>query len=133
MRAAAALAGPGATLAVLLVLAYGLSLWREVGTPDALFNAVAMLAFLQASALILNLLPLPGLDGFGAIRPFLPAAWAPRLRQAEGLATLALLVALFVIPGVSTALLGAAAGLAATLGVPRGAMAAGWSAFHFWR
>lgn len=132
-RAAASLAGPAATLVVLLVLAYALALWSRVGFPGPLFQAVAMLAFLQATALILNLLPVPGLDGFGAIRPFLPAAWTPQVRRAEGLAMLGLLLVLFVIPGASGLLIAAAAGLSAALGVPREAIAAGWGAFHFWR
>ena len=33
---------------------------------------LAFLGFLQVAALVLNLLPIPGLDGFGAIEPYLP-------------------------------------------------------------
>ena len=132
-RAAAALAGPGATLIVLLVLACGLNLWSRAAFPGPLFQALAMLAFLQATALILNLLPIPGLDGFGAIRPFLPAAWRPAIQKAEGLAMVGLLLLLFLVPGASGLLVGSAASLTAALGVPREAIAAGWDAFHFWR
>ncbi|WP_293681307.1 site-2 protease family protein [uncultured Phenylobacterium sp.] len=132
-RAAAALAGPMATLLVLIVLAYVLSLWSQAALPTPLFDALAMLAFLQATALILNLLPFPGLDGFNAMRPFLPRAWGPVLHRYEGLGLLLLLAALFLLPGASAALFGAAAGLSAALGVPREAMQAGWNAFHFWR
>lgn len=131
-RAAASLAGPAATLLVLLILAFVLTLWSHAALPDPLFVALAMLAFLQATALILNLLPLPGLDGFNAIRPFLPSAWAPVIARFEGLAMLALLAALFLIPGFSGLLFGVALALAAALGVPVDAMQAGWSAFHFW-
>ncbi|WP_296597464.1 site-2 protease family protein [Phenylobacterium sp.] len=130
-RAAASLAGPGATLVVLLVLTAVLNLGATM--PRTLFAALAMLAFLQATALILNLLPLPGLDGFNAIQPFLPRAWAPAIRKAEGLAILALLAALFLLPGFSELLFGLAAVLASTLGAPPDAMQAGWDAFHFWR
>ena len=132
-RSATALAGPAATLGVLLVLAYGLGLWSQVGFPGPLFQALAMLAFLQGTALILNLLPIPGLDGFGAIRPFLPAAWRPLIQKLEGLAMIGLLLALFFVPGASGLLVSAAASLTAALGVPREAIAAGWDAFHFWR
>jgi Zn-dependent protease len=132
-RAASALAGPGATLVVLLALAFGLALWRRAATPDMLFSALAMLAFLQAMALVLNLLPIPGLDGFNALRPFLPRSWTAALRRYEGLSMLVLLGLLFFVPGVSDALFAAASGLASALGVPRGAMAAGWADFHFWQ
>lgn len=129
-RAAASLAGPAATLAVLLLLAVVLGLWSA---PGMLFDAVAMLAFLQATALILNLLPLPGLDGFNAIRPFMPASWTPMLHRLEGLSILILLAAVFLIPGFSDLLFGVAVLVAAALGVPVEAMQAGWDAFHFWR
>jgi len=132
-RAAASLAGPAATLAVLLVLAFVLNLWSRAALPDPLFAALAMLAFLQATALILNLLPLPGLDGFNAIRPFLPQAWAPVIARFEGVAMLILLAAIFLVPGFSDLLFGVAVTLAALLGVPTDAMQAGWAAFHFWR
>lgn len=132
-RAAASLAGPAATLVVLLILTFVLSLWSRAGLPDMLFAALAMLAFLQATALVLNLLPLPGLDGFGAIRPFLPKAWAPAIRRFEGLSLLILLAAIFLIPGFSGLLFGAAAAIVAALGVPLEALRAGWDAFQFWR
>jgi Zn-dependent protease len=132
-RAAASLAGPGATLLVLLVLASVLGLWTPSTSTSPLFAALAMLAFLQATALILNLLPLPGLDGFNAIRPFLPRSWAPAIRKAEGVALLLLLAAVFLLPGFSDLLFGGAVVLAAALGVPVDAMQAGWDAFHFWR
>jgi Zn-dependent protease len=132
-RAAASLAGPGATLLVLLLLAFALNLWSRAALPGPLFAALAMLAFLQATALVLNLLPLPGLDGFNAIRPFLPRSWAPAIHRFEGLSMLLLLAALFLLPGFSGLLFGVAVTLAAALGVPTEAIQAGWEAFHFWR
>jgi Zn-dependent protease len=74
-RALASLAGPLGTLAVLIGLAAvpgrRPGLRRRQASP--LSRAAAFLAFLQAFALVLNLLPLPSLDGFGVIRPYLPA------------------------------------------------------------
>jgi Zn-dependent protease len=132
-RAAASLAGPGATLLVLLVLALVLNLWSRAALPDALFMALAMLAFLQATALLLNLLPVPGLDGFNAIRPFLPRRLARAATKYEGLAMLGLLAALILLPGVGGLLFGAAADIAVSLGVPGPAILRGWDAFHFWK
>lgn len=132
-RAAASLAGPAATLFVLLSLSLALNLWGRAALPNALSDALAMLGFLQAMALVLNLLPIPGLDGFGAIRPFLPNAWRGGLRRFEGLTMLALLASLMFVPGVSSVLLGAAADLCGAMGVPRSAIGAGWRAFHFWQ
>lgn len=136
-RSAAALAGPAATLVILLALAFGLASWAGQGVegpgPVALFEALTMLAFLQAMGLILNILPIPGLDGFGAIRPFLPASLTPHIRKAEGLVMVGLLLVIFVIPGASAGLFRAAASLGLALGLNLDALQAGWSAFHFWR
>ncbi len=135
-RAAASLAGPAATFLVLLALSLGLSVWAGWGVSGAgsaaLFEALTVLAFLQAMALILNLLPIPGLDGFGVIRPFLPASLAPSIHKAEGLAMVALLLLIFVVPGASAALFRAAASLSAVMGLDLFALREGWAAFHFW-
>ena len=118
-------------------MSFVLSFWSGWGVEGsgqtALFEALTVIAFLQAMALILNLLPIPGLDGFNAIRPFLPAAWAPVIRKAEGLALLAILVLIFVIPGASAALFTAAAVLSHLTGLDLQALQDGWRAFHFWR
>jgi len=132
-RSAASLAGPAATYGVLLLLAVVLATVGREGLPGPLFDAVAMLAFLQATALILNLLPLPGLDGFNALRPFMPASWAPMLRRLDAVALLILLAAAFFIPGFGGLLFGLGALLAELVGVPFAAVQAGWDAFHFWR
>jgi len=131
-RAAAALAGPAATGAILLALALILWFWAGFGASLDLYAALTMLAFLQATALILNLLPIPGLDGFGAIRPFLPDSWAPAIRRAQGLSTLALLALIFFVPGGGALLFRAAAALTMALGLQPDALQAGWRAFHFW-
>jgi len=129
-RSAAALAGPFATAAILLVLAVVLDLWAAFGASGDLFPALTMLAFLQATALILNLLPIPGFDGFNAIRPFLPPSLGPAIRRLEGLALLAVI---FFVPGGGALLIRAAVDLSAALGLRRDALQYGWQAFHFWR
>ena len=132
-RAAASLAGPAATAVMLILLAVGLDVWASFGATSDLFPALSMLAFLQAMALILNLLPLPGLDGFNAIRPFLPRSWAPGIVRAQVLAPLALLGVVFFVPGGGALLFRAAARLSLALGLRPDALAYGWQAFYFWR
>ncbi|WP_394763014.1 site-2 protease family protein [Phenylobacterium sp.] len=136
-RSAASLAGPAATLVILLILSFGLSFWLGWGLAGegsvVLFEALTVLAFLQAMALILNLLPIPGLDGFGAIRPFLPEALSPHIRKAEGLVMVGLLLVIFWVPGASAGLTRAAATLGAALGLNIEALQVGWRAFHFWQ
>ena len=131
-RSAAALAGPAATAGILLLLAAFLWVWAGLGASGDLYPALTMLAFLQATALILNLLPIPGFDGFNAIRPFLPTSLAPAIRRVERLATLVLLALIFFVPGGGALLFRAAAALSTTVGLRLDALQYGWRAFHFW-
>ena len=65
-------AGPFANVLFLALLA---ALYQDV--PHGAYTtdieaALAVLAYYQGTSIVLNLLPIPGLDGFGIIRPFLP-------------------------------------------------------------
>ncbi|GAB4581560.1 MAG: hypothetical protein Fur0022_43090 [Anaerolineales bacterium] len=65
-------AGPLATggVALLLSIPFLLNLWDFAHT--TFWAGMGMLAFLQITALFFNLLPIPGLDGFGILAPYLP-------------------------------------------------------------
>ena len=136
-RSAASFAGPTATFLVLAAISAGLFAWASFGVSGpgriALFEAFTLLGFLQATALILNLLPIPGLDGFNILRPWLPSAWTANLRKVEGLVMIGLLLVIFYLPGASQQLFDAAAQLSAAMGLDIDALRGGWSLFHFWR
>jgi Zn-dependent protease len=71
-------AGPLGTLACILVTVTPFLLpWHrwETATNANFWPALAYLAFVQVTALVLTLLPIPGLDGFGIIAPGLPEGW----------------------------------------------------------
>jgi len=127
-RSLASLAGPLGTLCVLVVLSIALPFTAS----DALRNALSLLALLQASALVLNLLPLPGLDGYGVIRPFLPSGVRAAMAKVERVGFLILFALIFWVPGVSGFIFGAALAITDLLGVARPAIGAGWATFHFW-
>ncbi|MDG2523709.1 site-2 protease family protein [Caulobacter segnis] len=132
-RSMSSLAGPLGTLLVLIVLAVVIAAgWREQDTSPVIV-ALAFLAFLQATALILNLLPIPGLDGYGVLRPWLPVRVQRAVRKFEALGILALLALLFLVPGASGLLIGTAVLVTDLLGVPREAIVGGWDAFTFWK
>lgn len=132
-RSMASLAGPLGTLAVLVTLAVCLAADRAFGVEDsALARAASFLAFLQGFALVLNLLPLPGLDGFGVIRPFLPAAIRQAAMRLGGLVFIGLFLAILFIPEVNDALFRTVLTITDLLGVSRPAIAEGLRAFRFW-
>jgi Zn-dependent protease len=65
------LVGPGANVVFLLVLALPFLVGVNTRAHPTFWAAVAFLAFLQLTAAALNLLPVPGLDGGNALRPWL--------------------------------------------------------------
>lgn len=75
-RSLVSAAGPFANLLCVLILALPFSdilffsfFWYA---STAFLAGFAFLAFLQITSIMINLLPIPGLDGFGILEPFLP-------------------------------------------------------------
>jgi len=66
-----------------------------------LAGALSFLALLQVMAFVLNILPIPGLDGWGAIEPYLSPEAQRFGQKARPWAPLILFMALFAFPGVS--------------------------------
>jgi Zn-dependent protease len=132
-RALVSAGGPVATVAVLAVLMAAMQ-----GLPDmvpaapALYEALAFLALLQLTALIFNLLPVPGLDGWGILEPWLPPEareWGWRAAQVAPL----VLVVLLLLPPVARAFWDAIYGLADAVGLDGFAAMDGLRMFTFWR
>lgn len=69
-RSVVSLAGPLANLLLAVGLLTAIRLFYD-DAHGVFWSGVAFLAFLQVTALLLNLLPVPGLDGYGALEPHL--------------------------------------------------------------
>ncbi|HEY6857433.1 MAG TPA: site-2 protease family protein [Mycobacterium sp.] len=69
-RTLVSLAGPAANLVLAALLLALTSLYFDPLHP-VLWAGVAFLGFLQITAVLLNLLPIPGLDGYSALEPHL--------------------------------------------------------------
>jgi Zn-dependent protease len=95
-------------------------------------DALAMLIFLQATALILNLLPVPGLDGFGVFEPFLPGGLRAAVTRLGGLAIMTLFVVLLLVPGAAQPLFDVAFALVGAFHVRPEWVIDGLTAFRFW-
>jgi len=76
-RTLVSLAGPSANLVLGIVLLAATKLFWDPAH-SVFWSGVAFLGFLQVTALVLNLLPIPGLDGYGAVEPHL----SPETRRA---------------------------------------------------
>ncbi|MFD9475615.1 site-2 protease family protein [Streptomyces nojiriensis] len=125
-------AGPLTNVAFAVVCTAPFWLDALDGVPLAFRYALAFLAMLQVSAAILNFLPVPGLDGYGVIEPWL--SYRVR-REMEPLAQFGLLAvfALLWIPGVNAFFFGAVDGLMSALGVTRLETDCGRELYNFWQ
>jgi Zn-dependent protease len=94
-RSLAAAAGP----AINVIFAGGLLALanaHQSGTHLAFWSAVAFLGWLQVSAAVLNLLPIPGLDGYAIIEPYLDAATVQSMEKVKPWGMLGVIVLLNV-------------------------------------
>jgi Zn-dependent protease len=101
---AVSIAGPAGTLLCALVIAIPFLIpghrdWIT-GTNSGFFFALGFLGFIEVIAFVLNLLPVPGLDGFGIIRPWLPYSVQGLANQYGQLGILAVFAALWFVPPV---------------------------------
>ena len=140
-RSRVSAAGPLTNLAIAIVLAVVLAVGIGVDAPRGVnagmphldfWAALAFLLFLQVTATVLNLLPIPGLDGFGIIEPYLPPTWLARAARVAPFAIL-ILFGLLWIPVVNTAFFGVILGILSVMGVPVEMVGTGYGLFQFWR
>lgn len=132
-RTAAYLAGPGGTLASLVVLAVALAFGGLRGWEGALWPALSLLVVFQCMALVFNLLPVPGLDGWGALRQYLPARVQLMVRPYETFAIFGLIALILFVPGASAVVFLPAFLIAGLAGVDGGLFQQGYDAFQFWK
>lgn len=120
---AVSLAGPVGTLLCGLLVAAVLSLAQgrsriDIATHLTFFGALAGLGFFLALAVVLNLLPVPGLDGFGIIRPWLPYTMQVAAIRYGTLGIYAVFIALWFVAPVRQAFFGVILQLTALAGIP---------------
>jgi Zn-dependent protease len=124
------LVGPAANIAFFVVLTVVLG-FRSPGH-DTFWAALGLLAFLQLSAAILNLMPVPGLDGGNALRPWLRGDTAKLFDTIAPFGLIILFGALF-IPEINVIFWDVVDGLAGLFGVPSGLVNRGLHLLQFWR
>lgn len=94
-ESAVSLAGPTTNLVLGLLLTTAVA---TVPMPLGLSSGLSYLAFLQIIAFVLNILPIPGLDGYGAIEPWLSAPARQFGEKARPWAPLVLFMLLISVP-----------------------------------
>ncbi|MCJ2033959.1 site-2 protease family protein [Methylobacterium sp. J-068] len=97
-RSAVAAAGPAMSLLFLILL---VGLYALTSDESGTLRAVLAVSVLfQGTALVLGLMPVPGLDGYAILRPWLPGDWSWTDRVARHSALV--LLGLFLLSGAFT-------------------------------
>jgi len=130
-RTLVSLAGPAANLVLAVLLLEVTNLFFDPLHP-VLWAGVAFLGFLQITALLLNLLPIPGLDGYNALEPHLSPETQRALAQFKPYGFL-LLFLLLMAPPLNQLFFGLVDGVFELSGVPRLLWQAGAGLMQFWR
>jgi Zn-dependent protease len=128
-RTATSLAGPFMNLTLILLLC--LPFWA--GLMDDRFGpAVAFLIQLQICAVLFNLLPVPPLDGFHALAPWLPEDFVRGAFAKANIFLFGLVLLLWYVPAANGAFWGLINGLCDRLGVDSDLARLGWAQYQFW-
>ncbi|MGW1142233.1 site-2 protease family protein [Streptomyces zhihengii] len=125
-------AGPLTNVLFTLVCTAPFWLGALDGVPWPFRFALAFLAMLQVTAAILNFLPVPGLDGYGVVEPWLSHAVR---RQVEPIAPFGLLAVFVVlwIPAVNGVFFDAVYAVMEAFGVREAEIWCGRDLFMFWQ
>ena len=132
MRSLVSAAGPLTNLAFALALAAPLEFHWFAGHA-ALLTALAFLAFLEMAATVLNALPIPGLDGFGVLAPWLPDETVASLMPISQYAFFGLFILLFYSAQANQSFFRFCFRMTSAIGVPPSAAQDGMLLFRFWQ
>jgi Zn-dependent protease len=107
----------------------GTGFWEDA----TVWSAVAMLAMLQITAVLFNLLPIPPLDGFGILEPFLDERTRWQLRQFGTWGIFLVFIAMWYIPPVAEGFWKMVLQTTDFLQIPNELVREGFRNFLFWR
>lgn len=113
--------------------------WIFYGEDPTFWGSVAFLAWLQGTAILFNLIPIPPLDGFGVIEPFLEPKLAAQMRSIGSMGFLLIIILIFWLPrnedsgfDLAGEFFQQADAIAETFEVQEWQVTEGWYAFRFW-
>lgn len=131
VQARISLAGPLTNALVAVILLTAIRMYGVGSGHETFWTGLSFLAFLQVMATVLNLLPVPGLDGYGALEPYLKPATRAQLDQFKPYGLL-LLVALLFVPQINVVFFDAIYWIFQLSGVPETYAMYGNALMRFW-
>ena len=127
------LAGPAANLLVAFLLAIPFLLGMvPLNASDGIWPAVAFLVRLQFCAVLLNLIPIPPLDGYGAVSPWLPNQLRRVADRSGMIGMIIIFLVLWNFRPANLAFWGFVDTLTSQMQVPSDMAWKGYFAFKFW-
>jgi len=129
-ESAVALAGPASNLVLAVIL--GLVLQFAPINAGGIWPGLGFLALLQLSALVLNLLPVPPFDGYGALAPYINPDLRQKIARMSMFITLGVFVLLWYVPFVNSLFWESIILLGRLLDLPFDLVLTGYSQFRFW-
>jgi Zn-dependent protease len=126
-------AGPLANALVLVILVVPFWLDLPRAAQAEFWAAWAMLAFLQLTAIFINLLPLPGIDGFGILEPWLDYSLTSRLNAIRPYSFFILFALFSFVPFFRDSFVSFVFEVANGLQIDLGLVGYGFDLFRFWQ
>jgi Zn-dependent protease len=130
VRSLVSLAGPAANLVLGALLTVAVAF---APMPVGLAAGLSALAWIEVLAFVLNILPVPGLDGFGVLEPYLSVGVRRAAARIRPWAPIAVFVLIIGVPGVSAALFDLGSLLFGAVGGDADLANFGRSELFFWR
>ncbi len=106
-KSAVSAAGPLATFVVALEISWLMAVLPTLNQlfpiphEELLFQGLNLLLTLEVAGVILNLIPIPGLDGYGILEPWLPSPWQRQFRSYGRYGVWILFAAFWFVPSFS--------------------------------
>lgn len=135
MRSLMSAAGPASNLICAFACLAPIRLGWLDNADSTFVAALGFLGAIQVIATVLNLIPIPGLDGFGILEPHLSADTLRSLRPLRQYGFMILIAALFFVPPVRDRFWDVTDAISEALGGDTVARwrSLGWSEFRFWQ
>ncbi len=130
LRSLVSLAGPATNLVIGALLTAAVA---TVPMPDGLAIGLSCLALIQVLAFVLNILPVPGLDGFGMLEPYLSTPARQLAARVRPWAPIVLFLLLIGVPGVAAVFFDLAYAVFDAVGGNGRAASLGYGELLFWR
>jgi Zn-dependent protease len=127
------LAGVGMQLPLIFWISMAFKFgWVQNSTDSLAAVSLALLLQLEISSILLNLLPIPPLDGFQAIAPWLPLETREKMYAISNQTIWILFLVLWMIEPVNHVFWRTVFAISSGLGVDPYVGYTGWLAFRFW-